>query len=64
MKYKYVLSIFIVGLLFWLFAAWSKITHQSYAALMVNISFIIMGLAGVFALIKILFNKNDNFLNR
>lgn len=63
MKYKHIFSIFIAGGLLWLFAAWSKITHKSYGSLMVNIAFIVMGLAGLLALLKVLLNKDDKFLN-
>lgn len=64
LKYKHIISIFIVGLLLWYFAAWSKLTHKSFAALMVNISFGVIAIAGILALVKILFNKDDKFLNR
>lgn len=64
MKYKYIISVFIFGLLLWFFAAWSKITHKAYADAMVNISFDVIALACILAIIKLLFNKKDRFLNR
>jgi len=65
MKYKYIISLFIVGILFQIFGAWAKITHQAYGNTCLNVATIIMICSGVLAIIKILTAKSkDSFLNK
>ncbi len=65
MKYKYVISLFLIGLLFYLFGAWSKITHQAFADNIMLIAFCIMIISVLLAIIKIVTtNDKDSFLNK
>jgi hypothetical protein len=65
MKYKYIIAFFLIGFIIQLFGGWAKLTHQSYAAKTLNVSFAIMIIAAVLALIKMLSTKNkDSFLNK
>lgn len=65
MKYKYIISLFLPGILVYLLAVWSKITHQAYANLILLIAFGVMALGVLISMIKILRTKNkDSFLNK
>ena len=64
-KYKYIIALFIFGIILWFFSAWAKITHQAYAPTIVNISHIVIIASCVLAIIKVLSNKkDDSFLNQ
>jgi hypothetical protein len=65
MKYKYIISIAILGILIHLFAFWSKITHQAFTGELIFISFSLIIVSGLLLIIKILTSKNkDSFLNK
>jgi hypothetical protein len=65
MKYKHIISIFLLGILTYLFGAWSKLTHQAFAENTLLAGFCTMMLSAVLAIIKILTTKNkDSFLNK
>lgn len=65
MKYKYIFAFFLVGALLLLLGMWSKITHQSYAAMLIDVAFTVLSLAIVITIIKLISTKNkDNILNQ
>lgn len=65
MKYKHILSIAVIGILINFFAAWAKLTHQSFADITSLISLGMIVLSGLLLIIKMLTIKNkDSFLNR
>ena len=65
MKYKYLVSLFLIGILFWLVGSWSKITHQAFADNVLLLAYCLLGLSVVLAIIKTLVIKDkDSFLNK
>jgi hypothetical protein len=64
MKYKHIIALFVTGILLWFFASWSKITHQPFAQTMVHISHAVIIISCLLAILKLLQEKKDNFLNK
>lgn len=65
MKYKYIVSIFLVGVIIYLIGVVFKITHAAHANEMIVVAVTTMITAVVLAIIKILTTKNhDSFLNK
>jgi hypothetical protein len=59
-KYKYIVALFIVAIVIWFYASLQKIMHAPNADLLFKISFVLILISAVFALIKLLFTKNNN----
>ncbi len=65
MKYKYIISIFLVGVACRVIGTLYKITHWPNADRIILISTIIIVAAIVLAIIKVITTKNkDSFLNK
>jgi len=65
MKYKHLVSLFLVGILCLLFGSWSKLTHQAFADKALLLAYCVLGAAVLLAIIKTLASKDkDSFLNK
>lgn len=68
MKFKYFIALFIVGTLITIIVALFKIIHFELGAItgnvLLTIGMLLQIISGIGFLTKIIFNKNNEFLNR
>jgi len=65
MKYKYIISLFLVGVACRVIGVLFKITHAPHADQIILVSTVIIVAAIIMAIIKIITTKNkDSFLNK
>ncbi|UEG50366.1 hypothetical protein LK994_02610 [Ferruginibacter lapsinanis] len=64
MKYKHILSLFLVGVIVYLIGVVFKITHAPHANTIIIVAVATMITAVILAIIKILTTKNNSFLNK
>lgn len=64
MKIKYILALFLIGVLLVAFGAWMKILHLQFATIVFTSGIFIKGLAIIFGIIKLFTSdKFKDFLN-
>jgi hypothetical protein len=59
-KYKYIIALFIVAIVLWFYASLQKIIHAPNADLLFKISFALIIISAILALIKLLLTKKSN----
>ena len=65
MKYKYIIPLFLIGIIFQTVAAFFKITHAPNADLLFKISVSLIIVSLILAIIKVVATKNkESFLNK
>ena len=63
-KYKYIVILLIIAVLIWVYASLQKILHAPNADLLFKVSFFVVFVCGLLAILKVILDKNDKFLNK